>query len=110
MCSVTPVEAVALFNKSNALFFELRDDTAQPLQGTIAQAKKMALSDPEEQRREAKKAQHRPIILYCETGRSAEAVARTLRKEGFEKIYALQGGLRAWQGAGLPIATTKQEE
>jgi rhodanese-related sulfurtransferase len=30
-------------------------------------------------------------------------VARELKERGFEKVFALRGGFKAWQQAGLPV-------
>ncbi len=44
-------------------------------------------------------------LVYCRTGRrSAEAVS-VMRKAGFDKIIELEGGITAWQAAGLPVET-----
>jgi rhodanese-related sulfurtransferase len=41
--------------------------------------------------------------VYCFSGnRSHEAVAYLMSK-GFQRVYDLQGGIVAWQKAGLPI-------
>jgi len=41
--------------------------------------------------------------VYCFSGsRSHEAVAYLLSK-GFQRVYDLQGGIVAWQKAGMPI-------
>jgi len=41
--------------------------------------------------------------VYCFSGnRSHEAVAYLISK-GFQRVYDLQGGIVAWQKAGLPI-------
>ena len=44
---------------------------------------------------------HRPVMVYCRSGRrSAEASAK-LAKAGFD-VYNLLGGFMGWQGAGKP--------
>ncbi|MGZ6983053.1 MAG: rhodanese-like domain-containing protein [Ilumatobacteraceae bacterium] len=46
-----------------------------------------------------------PYFVYCHSGnRSAQAVA-FLQQHGFNSIYELQGGIAAWQAAGLPVTT-----
>lgn len=43
------------------------------------------------------------IILYCtSSGRSALA-AKTLQEMGYKNVYQMEGGLNAWEKAGLPI-------
>ena len=42
-------------------------------------------------------------FVYCHSGhRSAQAVA-FMQQQGFTSIYELQGGISAWQAAGLPV-------
>ncbi|HEX4984191.1 MAG TPA: rhodanese-like domain-containing protein [Ilumatobacteraceae bacterium] len=44
-----------------------------------------------------------PYFVYCHSGnRSAQAVAY-LRQQGFDSIYELEGGIGAWQAAGLAV-------
>lgn len=46
-----------------------------------------------------------PYALYCRSGnRSAQAMA-TMREAGFQRVYHLEGGIGAWQAAGLPVVT-----
>jgi thioredoxin len=46
----------------------------------------------------------RPVFVYCLSGgRSAEA-SQTLVDKGFKEIFELQGGIMAWNNAGLPLA------
>jgi rhodanese-related sulfurtransferase len=46
-----------------------------------------------------------PLVLYGSSPHSldAEAAAEKLLREGFSQVYVLQGGLEAWQAAGLPV-------
>ncbi|MFY7929510.1 MAG: rhodanese-like domain-containing protein [Oligoflexus sp.] len=44
-----------------------------------------------------------PLVLYCGGGfRSALAVAN-VQKMGYQAVYSLQGGFRAWNDRGLPL-------
>jgi rhodanese-related sulfurtransferase/rubrerythrin len=40
----------------------------------------------------------KPIIAYCAVGGRSLAAAQLLSGLGFEKVYNLQGGIKAWQG------------
>lgn len=42
-------------------------------------------------------------LVYCRTGnRSAKAV-ELIKELGFHRVYNLEGGITAWQEAGLPV-------
>jgi rhodanese-related sulfurtransferase len=44
-----------------------------------------------------------PVYVYCKAGgRSAEAV-EIMEQKGFKKIIELDGGMDAWNEAGLPV-------
>ncbi len=45
----------------------------------------------------------RKLIVYCRTGQRAAVAAAQLRKAGFESIHKMDGGILAWQSAGLPL-------
>ena len=45
-----------------------------------------------------------PIVLYCiHSAHRAPEAAKTLRAAGFENASVLEGGIVAWEAAGLPI-------
>ena len=45
-----------------------------------------------------------PIVTYCiHSAHRAPDAARTLRRRGFANAYVLEGGIVAWQAAGLTI-------
>jgi rhodanese-related sulfurtransferase len=47
--------------------------------------------------------EHKPIFVYCGSGiRSAKAAA-ILREKGYDPVYEMDGGIKAWKAAGLPI-------
>lgn len=45
------------------------------------------------------------IILYCRSGRRADAVGQALAAEG--RAVANAGGLKDWVAAGLPVRAAK---
>ena len=52
---------------------------------------------------------NKAFLLYCRTGRRSEAAARMLRKAGFNKVFDLKGGIRAWEEAGFPLEKAGDE-
>lgn len=45
------------------------------------------------------------ILSVCEFGRISTLAAATLRELGFTRAAALDGGMKAWREAGLPLVT-----
>lgn len=43
------------------------------------------------------------IVLYCRTGTMSTQAALTLVQHGYKNIYELDGGMKAWEQAGLPL-------
>ena len=53
---------------------------------------------------------HRPefdtdkrVILYCASGGRSALAASALKQLGFDRVAHLDGGIKAWQAAGLPV-------
>jgi rhodanese-related sulfurtransferase len=53
---------------------------------------------------------HRPefdtdkrMILYCASGGRSALAASALKQLGFDRVAHLDGGIKAWQAAGLPV-------
>jgi len=46
----------------------------------------------------------RRVIVYCNTGGRGALAAQTLKTLGYERAANLDGGMKAWKEAGLPIA------
>jgi len=43
-------------------------------------------------------------LTYCRSGRRSAKSAEIMRELGFENIYMIDGGIVAWDKAGLPVA------
>lgn len=44
-----------------------------------------------------------PVFVYCLSGGRSAAASQALLDNGFKEIYELQGGIMAWNNAGLPL-------
>jgi rhodanese-related sulfurtransferase len=49
-----------------------------------------------------------PLIVVCASGVRSQRAVATLRKLGFEKAQSLNGGLKAWREANLPVESGKR--
>lgn len=46
-----------------------------------------------------------PILLYCRSGRMSAEAGHALLEAGFTHVLDLDGGMVAWEAAGLPVTT-----
>lgn len=100
--AVKAAELPLLINRADALVVDL-SAIADFEKGHIAGSRNVIPSqfDPEGKLLAGKK--QSPVVLVCRTGMASAAAARRLRKAGFEQVYWLEGGIAAWQAAGLPL-------
>jgi rhodanese-related sulfurtransferase len=47
------------------------------------------------------------IVLYCRSGRMSDLAARKLVRRGYVNVSSLDGGMTAWEKAGLPLKGTQ---
>lgn len=45
----------------------------------------------------------RPYLVHCRSGRRSTRALAVFEKLGFRKVFHLDGGILAWQKAGLPL-------
>ena len=97
--SVDAAAATQLINREDALMVDVRDQGEYDA-GHILGARNVPLSrlDSHDLKRKDK-----TLILYADAGDQASKAAAALRKQGFEKVLVLNGGIGAWKQAGLPV-------
>lgn len=44
-----------------------------------------------------------PLVLICQSGQRAVRADAVLRASGLQRLHVLEGGMRAWLAAGLPV-------
>jgi len=69
--------------------------------GHLAKAKLIPLQ--ELQNRLAEIDKRKPILLYCGSGHRSRKALKILQDSGYIRARHMEGGLNAWQAAGLPI-------
>ena len=98
--------ATRLINRENAVLLDVRE-AAELESGKLPNAVHVPLSQLKERAGELAKYSSRPVIVYCARGQRSKGAAGTLAKAGIANIYQLQGGLKAWKDAGLPVESVK---
>ncbi len=99
---LSPMDATRLINREDAVVLDVRPD-GEFTQGHIVNAVNIPQKSIQDQLAKLDKYRGRPIITACRNGQSATGVGNTLRKNGFDPVYNLAGGLIAWEGANLPL-------
>lgn len=93
-------EAIQLVNQKHGVWVDVRP-AEQFRAGHIAQARNVPAADIEQKVNSLPK--NKPLLLVCETGRDANRIAARLRTQGFNETFVLEGGMRSWSTAGLPV-------
>ena len=47
--------------------------------------------------------ENKPIVIICRSGTRSAAAAAMLAELGFKSVHNVQGGMIAWEKAGLPV-------
>ncbi len=99
---ISAFEAVRLMNQEKAVLIDVCEDNEYK-EGHIINSVSMPLSSLGKRIGEMDKHKAKPVIISCKTGNRSGRAASMLRKNGFESIYVLTGGLTAWKKENLPI-------
>lgn len=97
-----PSAAVNLINREKGVMIDV-SEVEEFAGGHAGGARNVPLGELETKLTQSVKNKDLPVILVCPTGaraRRAEAVAKKL---GYTRAQAMEGGLRAWKDANLPI-------
>lgn len=99
---LSPAAAVQWINRDKAVVVDVCE-AEEFAGGHVVGSRNLPLGDLESKLGGMVKNKASPLILVCQTGaRSARAVL-IARKLGYEKAQSLNGGLKAWKGADLPL-------
>ncbi|WP_153111665.1 rhodanese-like domain-containing protein [Propionivibrio limicola] len=100
--AVSPTEATTLINRENARVVDVRE-AGDFAAGHLADARNIPEASLDERAGELDRFKERPVILVCQNGSRSAAACKKLEKLGFARVYSLNGGVKAWSEAGLPL-------
>ncbi len=95
-------EAVQLINRRDALVLDVRAK-GEFAAGHIPNARNIPMLELSGRLRELEKFKARPIVINCQSGMRSASVCGLLRKNGFNEVFTLRGGLNGWVEASLPV-------
>ncbi len=98
--TLTPAAATLMINRQKAVVIDVR--TAEEFaSGHIAKSKNVLANQIPDALQGLKLDKSVPIILVCASGRRTVPLIGKMKKAGFNEVFSLDGGLRAWSDAGL---------
>ena len=98
--SISPKEASAMYKGKNAVIVDVREDSEwneQHIPGAIH----IPLAQLNDRLSALKQYKDSPVITQCKTGRRSAQAFDVLKSAGFSKVYNMDGGIKAWDKAGL---------
>lgn len=99
---IPPQTLVTLMNHEGALVLDIRTPEAFK-QGHITGALNVPAQTLETNLKKLIKYKNSPVVVVDETGQASIRVLGELKKNNFQKLHLLSGGLAAWKQAGLPL-------
>ena len=100
--SVSAMDATQLMNHSNAVVLDVREDK-EITDGTIVNAIHIPVGDLPNQLKKIEKYKEKPVVVFCRSGHRSSSACNTLRKNGFQQVYNLRGGVMSWIKDGMPL-------
>jgi rhodanese-related sulfurtransferase len=107
--AVNPSRATQLINHDDALLLDVRE-TSSYKAGHIPDARHIPVKELKERLKELGKFKDKPVVVYCQTGVQSRPAGNILKKEGFQSVHTLSGGINAWLGANLPISKKSKKQ
>ena len=99
--NISPVEAKRLIDEEGALLVDIREPNEfarEHIKGArLMPLTVFSLLAPAPDR-------GRLAIFHCQSGNRSHSSAAILEKHGFAKTYLMDGGIIAWEKAGLPVS------
>lgn len=107
--TVTSQELVNLVNRENALVLDVRD-AKEFADGHIVDAVNIPHAAVAGRVSELEQYKDRPVAIVCKMGQHAGSAGTVLRREGFEPVMRLTGGMTEWRNQNLPVVKGKAEK
>jgi rhodanese-related sulfurtransferase len=94
--------ATQLINRRNAVVVDLRP-AAEYAGGHLPSARHVEFGELQAKVAQLVKNKSNPVLLVCQNGQQSNKAARIVRDAGYAEVHVLEGGVNAWQQAGMPV-------
>ncbi|KNH00566.1 Rhodanese-related sulfurtransferase [Candidatus Burkholderia brachyanthoides] len=99
---VSAAEATMLINRRNAVVIDLRP-AAEFAKGHLPSARNIEQAELQAKIGQIAKNKSNPVVLVCQTGQQSQRASRIVTEAGYAEVHVLEGGVDAWQKAGMPV-------
>jgi len=100
--TVSAQQLVDMVNRENALVLDVRDKKEFDA-GHIVDSVNIPYGALEGRLTELKNHKDRPVVVACKMGQHSGAAGTLLRKNGFDEVRRLTGGVAEWRNQNLPV-------
>jgi rhodanese-related sulfurtransferase len=100
--SVTPAQSTQMINRDDALILDVRENNEYS-EGHIINSLHIPLSGLKTRIKDLEKHKSKKVIIACRSGHRSSQACANLKKQGFEQVFNLSGGVMAWESANLPL-------
>jgi len=100
---ISPTEAVQCMNREKGVVIDVstkEEFSASHIKTSVS----VPLEELEARLQAVAKNKSTPLIMVCESGIRSKRAQAVAQKLGYEKVHSLQGGLKAWKEANLPVS------
>ena len=100
---ISPQQAVQLMShEGGSLVLDVREDSEYQ-SGHIKDSIHIPMASLASRVSELEKYKNKNVILGCRSGSRSGRACSILKKNGFEKVHNLRGGVLAWENDNLPM-------
>nr|WP_178131459.1 rhodanese-like domain-containing protein [Burkholderia pseudomallei] len=99
---LSAAEATQLINRRNALVVDLRP-AAEYGAGHLPSARSVEFGELQAKAGQLAKNKATPVLLVCQNGQQSQKARKIVEEAGYQDVHVLQGGVAAWQQAGMPV-------
>tara|TARA_B110000879_G_C11054222_1_gene464069 strand:- start:67 stop:504 length:438 start_codon:yes stop_codon:yes gene_type:complete len=96
-----PAQVIQCINRKNPVLLDLREK--EPFDKGHIINSKLTSKDVANSLKQNKKNE---FIIICENGTKSSTFSASFKKEGFDNVSILKGGIQAWTEENLPLETT----
>ena len=95
-------QAQTMVSSQGALLLDVREP-AEYAAIHAPNAKLIPLGDVSSRLKELDAYKNKPVVVMCRSGRRSAKAAALLQEAGFTQVSNVQGGMQAWEQAGLEV-------